>query len=86
LGYVHPDEGLSRRARQTFRVGGVLDIYNSSFLGQPLVCGNVTGALQVAIVCDANGKFGYMLQDKAAATTIKVIESFREVGGDFLQV
>jgi len=40
----------------------------------------------VAIVCDADGKFGYMLQDKASATTIKVIELFREVGGDFLQV
>jgi len=30
---------------ETFRVGGVLDIYNSSFLGQPLGCGNVTGAV-----------------------------------------
>jgi len=37
-------------------------------------------------VCDADGKYGYMLQDKAVATTIKVIELFREVGGDFLQV
>ena len=39
----------------------------------------------MAIVCDVDGKFGYMLQDKASATTIKVIELFREVGGDFLQ-
>ena len=30
---------------ETFRVGGVLDIHNSSFLGQPLGCGNVTGAM-----------------------------------------
>jgi len=37
-------------------------------------------------LCDADGKFGYMFQDNAAAMTIKVIELFGEVGGDFLRV
>jgi len=80
---MHQDEGLPRRTR---RVGGVLDIYNSLFLGQPLGRGNVTGAVLGAILFDADGTFGYMFQDKATSTTTKVIELFGEVGGNFLQV
>ena len=38
------------------------------------------------ILGDACGKFGYMFQDKATATAIKVIELFGEVACDFLQV
>jgi len=39
-----------------------------------------------AILCYAEGEFRDVVEDKAAAITIKVIELFGEVGGDLLQV
>ena len=59
---------------------------------QRLVSWPATGAWQCnwsrvgAILCDTDGKFGDAIEDKAAATTIKVIELFGEMGGDFLQL
>jgi len=34
---------------ETLRIGGVLDIYNGSFLGQPCGCGNVTGGGDIVL-------------------------------------